>query len=460
MGTPHLKRVLSLRDVVLFNVVVIFSVRGMTTAAKIGPLSVLLWLLAVAAFFLPLGLAVAELGTRDPGEGGFYRWTRDAFGEVHGFLGAWYYWVSNLTYLPSLLIFLTGAVAFTVGKSSLGENRWFMLSLSLGVLWLTAWVNVRGLSLGKIVNNVGAYTSWMAAVLLIVAGAVTFARYGSATQWSWHAVTGSIVDIRTLAYFGTLSFALVGLELAPVMGEEITDPVRTLPKALLISGVAIAALYIVGTLAIMVSLPPDLVSPISGAMGAVQEMARRAGWLGLSPFVALLISISVLGGLSAWLGGVARLPYAVGLDRFLPAAMSRLHPRHGTPAFAIIFQTVLISVFILASQAGATVREAYLILLDMTIVLNFIPFIYIFLALPRLRPKGKEPGVVRVPGGRGVLSVVALAGLGATLLTLVTAVIPPSDVTNPWLFEAKLWGGLVVLSFVGYRLYAQFRAAQ
>jgi amino acid transporter len=460
MGTPQLKRVLSLRDVVLFNVVVIFSVRGMTTAARIGPLSVLLWLLAVATFFLPLGLAVAELGTRDPGEGGFYRWTRDAFGDVHGFLGAWYYWVSNLTYLPSLLIFLTGAVAFTVGKSTLGENRWFMLSISLGMLWLTAWLNVLGLSLGKIVNNVGAFTSWLAAILLIAAGAVTYARYGSATHWTWHAVTGSLVDIRTLAYFGTLSFALVGLELAPIMGEEINDPVRTLPRALLVSGVAIAALYIVGSVAIMVSLPPDLVSPISGAMGAVEEMSRRAGWLGLSPFVALLISISVLGGLSAWLGGVARLPYAVGLDRFLPPAMSRLHPRHGTPAYAIIFQTVLISGFILASQAGATVREAYLVLLDMTIVLNFLPFIYIFLALPRLRPQGDEPGVVRVPGGRGVLSLVAMAGLGATLLTLVTAVIPPSDVTNPWLFEAKLWGGLAILSVIGYWLYARFRAAQ
>jgi amino acid transporter len=140
--------------------------------------------------------------------------------------------------------------------------------------------------------------------------------------------------------------------------------------------------------------------------------------------------------------------------------MSRLHPRHGTPAFAIVFQTVLVSVFILASQAGATVREAYLVLLDMTIVLNFLPFIYIFLALPRLRPRHEEPGVVRVPGGLGVLSVVALAGLGATLLTLVTAVIPPSDVTNPWLFEMKLWGGLAILSGVGYWLYARYRAAQ
>src|SRR5438876_12334354 len=101
MKTPQLKRVLSLTDVVLFNIVVIFSVRGMTTAAKMGPVSILLWILAVGAFFIPLGLTVTELATRDPECGGFYRWTRDAIGEAHGFLGAWFYWVSNLTYRPS-----------------------------------------------------------------------------------------------------------------------------------------------------------------------------------------------------------------------------------------------------------------------------------------------------------------------------------------------------------------------
>ena len=143
-----------------------------------------------------------------------------------------------------------------------------------------------------------------------------------------------------------------------------------------------------------------------------------------------------------------------------PKAMGRLHPVYGTPAFAIIFQTVLTSGFILASQAGATVREAYIVLLDMTIVLNFIPFLYIFGALPRLRPATAEPGVVRVPGGRGALWLVALLGLGATLLTLVTAVIPPSDVTRPWLFELKLWGGLAAFGGVGYAIYARFRARQ
>jgi len=459
MESPQLKRVLGLTDLVLFNVVVIFSVRGMTTAAKMGPLSVLLWLLAVAAFFIPLGLTVTELATRDPDEGGFYRWTRDAFGGAHGFLGAWFYWVSNLTYLPSLLIFLSSSTAFVIGRPHLGENAWYVVSLSLGVLWFTAWLNIRGLNAGKIMTNGGALASWLAALLLIGAGAIALARFGSATPWNGQVLGASVGGTQALAYFGTLSFALVGMELAPVMGGEIRDPARNLPRAILISGVAVAVLYIVGTVAVMVALPAAEISPVSGALGAAQAVANRIGWSTMGAVVAALISFSVVGGVAAWLGGVARLPLAIGLDKFLPEVLSKLHPKYGTPHVAILLQTVLASLFIVASQTGSTVHEAYLVLLDATIIMNFVPFLYIFLALPRLRPAVDAVGVIRVPGGRGVLWLVALAGFIITVVTLLSAVIPPPDVENALVFETKLWGGLIGFAILGYAAYRSHRAA-
>jgi amino acid transporter len=301
--------------------------------------------------------------------------------------------------------------------------------------------------------------SWIAAALLLAAGTVALVRFGSATSFAPSAFHTAAGGMGTLAYFGTLSFALVGLELAPIMGAEIKDPVRSLPRATIFSAVVIAALYILGTVAILVALPPALVSPISGALGAVQAVADHVGWPVLGAVVAALVAISVLGGVSAWLGGAARLPLAVGLDRFLPPSMARLHPKYGTPHVAILFQTALTSGFIIASQAGSTVREAYLVMLDMTIVLNFIPFIYLFLALPLLRPAHDEPQVVRVPGGKRILWLVAILGLGATAVTLLTAVIPPPDVTSGWVFELKMWGGLILFSSIGYGIYRSYRAA-
>ena len=454
MAQPALRRTLSLTDVVLFNVIVIFNLRGMATAAEMGLVSLVLWVVAVAAFLVPLGYAVTEMATRDPAEGGLYRWSRAAFGDLPGFLCGWLYWVSNVTYLPVLLLFFTATVPFVFGRPALGESRAVVLPVAIGVLWLSAYLNVRGWTVSKLVTNLGAWASWLAAVLLIAAGAVAFVRSG-ARMPVWLRAEGRL-DLRTLGYFGTLSFALAGLELAPVMGDEIQDPRRTLPRAILLSSGVIALLYLLGTMSILVSVPPADVSPMSGAIGALQSVATHAGWGWMPVLGGALVAFSTVASVLAWLGGTARLPFAAGLDRFLPEAMSRLHPKYGTPYLSVWLQTIVTTVLVLASQAGATVREAYLVLLDMTIIQYFVPFLFLFASLPRLRAADDPATVVRVPGGRWGLIAVTALGLVATLGTCVTSAIPPHDITDTAQFHLKLWGGLVGFTLVGYALYAWF----
>ena len=456
MADRELRRVLGFWDLVLLNVTVVFSLRGIAAAAKMGPPGILLWVAAALCFFVPLGWTIAELATRDPGEGGFYRWVKRAFGERHGFLAAWFYWLSNLTYLPSLLVFLVGNVVYLGGSEELGENQKFVLALSLAVLWGLTLLNVRGLELGRWLTNVGALASWAAALLLVAAGTVALVRDGSATSWSLASLT-ELADRRTLGYFATLSFSFAGLELAPLMGGEIRSPQRAIPRAILVASLAIAALYVAGTFAVLVAAPPAEISLIAGVTEAVKTVSERAGWPALPRIVAALVALATLAGFSAWLGGVARLPFAVGLDRFLPAALAELHPRYGTPYRSILIQAALTSLFLIASQAGATVREAYLVLVDASIILSFLPFLYLFLALPRLRPEGPEPGVVRVPFGSAGLWATALLGFVTTLLTLASAVIPAPEAEDVWLFEAKLWGGLIVFGAAGVWVFERFR---
>ncbi len=454
---PPLKRVLTTRDVVLFAVVVVFNIRNLATAAKMGPGVVVLWLLAITAFFIPLGFAVGELGTRDPGQGGFYRWTRAAFGDVHGFLAAWFYWVSNITYLPTLLSVIAISAAYAIGRPELEHDPWYAGAVAVGLLWLMAWANVHGLQTGRWVTNSGGVAAWLVGALVIAAGGVALARYGSATSWSWAAASVELENWRTCGYLGTLAFALGGLELVGVVGGEIREPQRTLPHALLLAGCAIGALYLAGTIALLLAVPSEQISPIAGPLDALRAVGDRAGWPILLVAGAVLVVLATAATLCAYLGGVARLPFAAGLDHFLPAAMGRLHPRHGTPDIAIYGQAGVITVFILAAQLGGTVREAYLVLLDLTIILTFLPYLYIFLSAPRLRPAGCEPGVARMPGGRIGLWYVTLAGATTTVLSMAMAVIPPPDIHNILLFEVKIWGGLLLFATVGHGLFRVFR---
>jgi amino acid transporter len=455
MAEREMKRVLGVGDLVLFNVTVVFSLRGLASAAGMGPIAIPLWLLAVATFFVPLALAVTELTTRDPEEGGFYRWIQRAFGDGHAFLAGWSYWLSNLTYLPQLLVFVLGRAEDAGGSERLAPGS---LVLALVALALLTWINVRGLALARFVHRAGALASWLAALLLVGAGIFALVRYGSASSWS-DARWATLSDPRSIGLFGTLFFSLVGLELAPLMGGEIRDPRRSVPRAIALSGTAIAILYVAGTLAILVAVPAEDASALTGVLDAVERVSERAGFPFLPRLAALLVSFATLAGLSAWLGGMARLPYAVGLDRFLPAWIAELHPRHRTPHKAILLQAAVTGL-ILAATAGERLREAYSLLLTATTILTLVPFLYLFLAFPRLRPGASEPHVVRAPGGRRTLRALAFSGFGATLVALASQVIPQPDAGDPWRHEAKLWGGLLVLGALGMALYRRFRAGR
>jgi amino acid transporter len=121
---PQLERALTLRDLVLFNLVAVIGIGWVATAAKAGPSALTLWLLAAVLFFVPQGLAVIQLSSSYPDEGGIYAWTKKEFGEGHGFLCGWCYWINNILFYPFLL--LGGAVIATYifgkGESGLGDN--------------------------------------------------------------------------------------------------------------------------------------------------------------------------------------------------------------------------------------------------------------------------------------------------------------------------------------------------
>ena len=248
-----LRRTLGTRDVVLFNLVAILGLRWINTAAKSGPSAITLWVLAATMFFIPMGLAVAELSSRYPRAGGIYAWTKHRFGEGHAFLCGWCYWIVNVLYYPQLLISTAVIATYIFGMASrgLGDNWWFVLPTTLIALWLAAIANIVGLSTGKWLQNVGGVGSYAVGGILILVGLVTLVFHGSATTFTWHAMMPSFASLPTVNLWATIAFAFAGVELGATLGAEIKDPTRTLPRAVYISTPLIAGLYIVGTAALL-----------------------------------------------------------------------------------------------------------------------------------------------------------------------------------------------------------------
>jgi amino acid transporter len=456
----HLRRALGVWDLAWLCVVAIANLNVVPVIAASGPTTVWLWLAALVFFFLPQGITVIELSSRMPAEGGIYVWAKDSFGDLHGFLCGWCYWTANIFYIPTLLFYLVGIVTYTGGPAVAGmaDNPYVFFTITVGMLWVATLANIRGLGVGKWVNNAGGFGTLIAAGLLIVLAAFTVWRHGFSLPASSFAVKN--VDWKVISSFGVICFGLVGLELGPVMGDEIRDPRRSVPRGILIGGILSGGLYLFATLALLLAVPQQNLKVLQGVLQGVDSMSSGlgSGWL-VKPIAALMF-VSIVGCASAWISGSARVLFVSGLDRYLPALFGKVHPKYGTPHYALMGMAVLSSGLIGMSFGGKTsIKEAYVTLLDLSVVLQMMSYLYLYGALT-VAAFGKvwKPGVYR----RTTLRVAAISGLVTTSIGMVVAFVPSRQVESVWRFEFKMVATCVVFLSLAAGLFAYYsrRAAK
>lgn len=451
---PQLRRVMGFRDLLLFYLVTGFTVRWIGTAAAAGPSSVIIWLLACLAFYIPLVFTVMELSSRYPNEGGCYVWSKRAFGEFAGFITGWTYWTCNLPYFPGLFYFTAAAALFIGGPEwqQLAGNPVYFIGFSLVSLALAAGLNIRGLAVGKWLHNLGAIGLWIPGLILMGLGILAWSRFGSATPFTLQAMIPS-TRLKDIVFWSTIAFSLSGLESASMMGEEIRDARRNIPRALLLAGLLITLLYIIGTIAMLVAVPHAQILHLQGFMQAIAQASGRFGLVWMIPLIAVLIVLGGLGQAGAWFAAGGRLPFVAGLDRFLPEAFGRLHPKYHSPHVSLVTQAAIAAVFIFLGQAGTTVKGAYDVLVSMSIISYFIPYLFMFASMIRLQAEPAGPEVLRVPGGRPAATALAGLGFATTLVSIGLALIPAEDEPNRILAVVKVAGLTLLLVAGGTLVY-------
>ena len=246
-----------------------------------------------------------------------------------------------------------------------------------------------------------------------------------------------------LNFWSQIALAMTGLELAPILGGEIHDPAKNVPRAAWISGFACGAYYIAGTAALLILLPPERISALTGLAQAGEVAGARFGVTWLAPCFALLITVGFIGQLSSYIAANTRLPFTLGIDHYMPEAFAKLHPRWKTPHVSILTQAVLATLLLLIAQLGENLRAGYQIMVDMVVISTLIPLVYIFASGFRFgqRVAGTVGGLI------GVIAV-------------VLSVIPPGEAASVWLFELKVTGGTILLALSGWAIFSRSKAAQ
>src|ERR1700686_4088537 len=444
-------------DVLLFCIATVLGPRWIVAAARNGQSSISLWILAAVLFFVPTAFVVVELSTRFPEEGGLYVWTKMAFGDFHGFVAGWTYWIYTVFYFPGLLIASAAMSAYVGGAGSawMAQNRTFLLGGSLVLLVVAVWLNIIGLHIGKWLQNAGGVGTYLPLMMIVGVALLLWSRHGSVTHFTRAAMLPHW-DWDTVNFWPQLAFAFAGLELVSAMSEEVKNPQRTFPRAIFASGALIAFMYIAGTVAVLMMLPSETVDPKRGVFQAITQGSTVLRVAAVGVIAALLVTVGNAGGVGSTVAGVARIPFIVGIDRYLPAAFGKIHSRWKTPYISILVQAIASGAILLLSQINETTRGAYQFLIDAAIILYFIPFLYMFAAAIKLagrKDRLENPQAVLIPGGKVGVWVASGLGFLVVLAGIILSLIPPGDSSNKMGFELKLIGGTVASVALGLALY-------
>jgi amino acid transporter len=350
------------------------------------------------------------------------------------------YWLSLAFLFPSALMASSSMAVYALGAHyvHLAGSRAYVFGASLAALVLITIANLVGLKFGKWLDNIGAVAAYLLCVAMTITAVVILRDHGSATpvnlkpQLNW----------AHMSFWAQIAFALTGLELAPILGGEIKNPERNLPRASLLAAPLAASYYILGTVALLVILPSAEIRPLNGIAQSAFAAAQitRFSWIG--PTAAMLLIGAAIGQLMVFGAAASRLPYVLGANRMLPHALSRVHPRWHTPYASILFFGVLAVIFLSLAQLGDTLGGAFQTLLDLMAIAGLTPFLYIFAAAWKCGSRWS-----------------AISGAVVTAFAVVASLAPTAEIASVWRFELKLLGLSACLVISARILYNRSKRA-
>jgi amino acid transporter len=444
-----LRKELGFTDLVLAAILLVVVPDFFGTAVKAGPAHVVLWLIAIALFFIPQALVVSHLNNRMPLEGGLYEWARHAFGDALGFIVAWNLWLYVVLYVAAIGLVSATYAAYALGldAEAIASNKWIVLATSISILAGLMLVAHLGLRIGKWVTNVGS-----ALTVLIIAflALLPFLHLGNGGLPEYHPLHLELPPLSLFQFsvFSKMSFgALCGFEYAAIFAGESRNPAAHLKKAIFIAAPLVALLYIFGTSAILAYVPPEKIDVI----GPIPQALRVAlGGSGLAqvivPIAILLLLTNYLSSFSLNFAANTRLPMCAGWDYLLPRWFTRLHPKYRTPVNSIL---VLGGVTFVASTAvliGVGDQEAFELLQIWGFTFYAIAYLVLF-AIPLLACKNRS---LRGPLWMRILAV---SGLLLTLLFVVLSAFPIIPVASQSAYTLKTVAVLTVANVAGILLY-------
>ncbi len=455
--TQSPRRTLGIGGLVLINLAIIYSVRGLPMLAEEGLAVGFFLLLSVVFFMIPAAFISAELATGWParGPGGIYVWVREAFGERWGFVAIWMQWAENVIWFPTVLSFIGATIAF-IFLPEMADNKVFLLTTILVIYWAGTLANLRGIRTSTWISGVGVAGTLIVSGLIIGLGVVWIVQGRPISiEVSAAAFIPDLSDLHTLVFLAGILVITSGIEVSAVHAGDVRSPSRTFPTAILLSCVVSFVALLLGGLAIAIVVPVEQLSLTAGLMDAFTAFFRAYHIEWLVPVVAGLVVLGSIGEVAAWIIGPSRGLLVTARDGVLPPFFQKVN-RANAPVNILLIQAVAVTALVLLFLLMPTVNSVYWILTALTAQLYLIMYVFLFLAglVLRYRQPDTRRGF-RVPGGLFGMWFLALLGVFGCLFTFALGFVPPANVDSGSLlfFESFLGLGVIAMTAVPLILY-------
>jgi amino acid transporter len=440
------KKVLKTLDMTLFTVCAVLVIDTLAASASIGVSSISWWLITLVLFFIPYGLITAELGSTYTEQGGLYGWIKRAFGEKWAARSTWYYWINVALWMPSVYILFAGMFAQMFFPDM---GLWVKILIGIIMTWITVWIGTITLEAGKWVPNIGAALKVVIMLVLGIGGIVFAINHGVANEISFTTLMPSWG--AGLAFLPVIVYNFMGFELMSGAGEEMENPGRDIPMAIITSGGLIAFFYLLATLGILLALPLDQLGLVSGIIDTLKAI------IGNSAMGNVLVTILGVGALYTFLANM--VTWSMGANRTaaeaanegeLPAFFAKLHPVNQTPVGAYVLTGIISSLVLVAYGFIAQSDEAlFWTLFAFSSIIFLLPYLALFPAFLKLRYTDADAiRPYKIPGGNlaaWILSIVCLVFILQAIVFFIWVPGQPID----WAYATPVLIGVVATVVIG-----------
>jgi len=418
------KKKFKLFDAILATVCITLVAESVMPTAAIGNSQYFWWILLIVAFCIPYGMISAELGTTYQSEGGMYDWVKKAFGPKWAARVAWNYWINFPLWIASLAVAVTDVVA---GIFEIELSLGWLLVLQLGYTWLVSFLGTQRIGESKWIVNIGTFFKIAFMVGLGLLGIYVFVKTGESAN-PVQSVVDLLpsLDLAGLSFLSVIIFNFLGFEVVATFAEDMENPKKEIPKALIIGGILMALFYVLPATGINIAMTLEEAE----ASGITESFAILLSNLGVNADLIRIIVIAVglmfiytmVANIVSWSFGVNSVAKYSADDGGLPKLFSKTN-KQGVPYMASILNgvvaTVIIVLGIILGEVSETASNLFWTFFSLSLVTLLISYVPLFLAFLKLRKTDKTERVYKVPGKDGFIKVFAIVPFVLLILGVV-----------------------------------------